>query len=73
MNVDAEMAAVLQSSRFAEKFLIRAGGANAAGLQGCCSKGVKVGRGQLRGWVKELGHGCPKPSELLWCIRRAVA
>nr|XP_030132188.3 arsenite methyltransferase isoform X1 [Taeniopygia guttata] len=41
VNVDAEMAAILQSSRFAEKFLIRAGGANAAGLQGCCSKGVK--------------------------------
>ncbi|XP_030132188.4 arsenite methyltransferase isoform X2 [Taeniopygia guttata] len=41
VNVDAEMAAILQNSRFAEKFLIRAGGANAAGLQGCCSKGVK--------------------------------
>ncbi|NXA01936.1 AS3MT methyltransferase, partial [Nesospiza acunhae] len=36
MNVDAEMAAILQSSRFAEKFLIRAGGANAAAPQGCC-------------------------------------
>ncbi|XP_053804866.1 arsenite methyltransferase isoform X2 [Vidua chalybeata] len=41
VNVDAEMAAILQSSRFAEKFLIRAGGANTAALQGCCSKGVK--------------------------------
>ncbi|NXY01913.1 AS3MT methyltransferase, partial [Pteruthius melanotis] len=36
VDVDAEMAAILQSSRFAEKFLIRAGGANAAALQGCC-------------------------------------
>ncbi|NXT12211.1 AS3MT methyltransferase, partial [Prunella fulvescens] len=36
VDVDAEMAAILQSSRFAEKFLIRAGGANAAAPQGCC-------------------------------------
>ncbi|NWV25759.1 AS3MT methyltransferase, partial [Origma solitaria] len=36
VDVDAEMAAILQSSRFAEEFLIRAGGANAAALQGCC-------------------------------------
>lgn len=71
--MDAEMAAILRSSRFAEEFLIRAGGANAAAPQGCCSKGVKVSRGQLRDWVKELGHGCPMPSELLWGIRRAVA
>uniref|UniRef100_A0A8D2MHD6 Arsenite methyltransferase n=1 Tax=Zonotrichia albicollis TaxID=44394 RepID=A0A8D2MHD6_ZONAL len=41
VNVDAEMAAILRSSRFAEKVLIRAGGANAAAPQGCCSKGVK--------------------------------
>ncbi|XP_048167740.1 arsenite methyltransferase isoform X4 [Corvus hawaiiensis] len=41
VDVDAEMAAILQSSRFAEEFLIRAGGANAAALQGCCRKGVK--------------------------------
>ncbi|NWZ80370.1 AS3MT methyltransferase, partial [Poecile atricapillus] len=34
VDVDAEMAAILQSSRFAEKFLIRAG--CAAALQGCC-------------------------------------
>ncbi|NXV69460.1 AS3MT methyltransferase, partial [Molothrus ater] len=36
VNVDAEMAAILQSSRFAEKFLIRPGGAKAAAPQGCC-------------------------------------
>ncbi|NXX29534.1 AS3MT methyltransferase, partial [Nicator chloris] len=36
VDVDAEMAAILQSSRFADEFLIRAGGANAAALQGCC-------------------------------------
>ncbi|NXY55948.1 AS3MT methyltransferase, partial [Callaeas wilsoni] len=36
VDVDAEMAAILQSSRFAKEFLIRAGGANAAALQGCC-------------------------------------
>ncbi|XP_056350480.1 arsenite methyltransferase isoform X2 [Oenanthe melanoleuca] len=41
VDVDAEMAAILQSSRFAEEFLIRAGGANTAALQGCCGKGVK--------------------------------
>ncbi|KAF1504182.1 Arsenite methyltransferase, partial [Megadyptes antipodes antipodes] len=36
VDVDAEMAAILQSSRFAEEFLIRDGGANAATPQGCC-------------------------------------
>ncbi|NWV64135.1 AS3MT methyltransferase, partial [Malurus elegans] len=36
VDVDAEMAAILQSSRFAEEFLIRAGGTNATALQGCC-------------------------------------
>ncbi|NXK58603.1 AS3MT methyltransferase, partial [Sylvietta virens] len=36
VDVDAEMAAILQSSRFADEFLIRAGRANAAALQGCC-------------------------------------
>ncbi|NXW70684.1 AS3MT methyltransferase, partial [Hirundo rustica] len=36
VDVDAEMAAILRSSRFADEFLIRAGGANAAPLQGCC-------------------------------------
>ncbi|KFV44141.1 Arsenite methyltransferase, partial [Tyto alba] len=36
VDVDAEMAAILRSSRFAEKFLIRAGGANTAAPQGCC-------------------------------------
>ncbi|NXU39415.1 AS3MT methyltransferase, partial [Drymodes brunneopygia] len=36
VDVDAEMAAILQSSRFAEEFLIQAGEANAAALQGCC-------------------------------------
>ncbi|NXU17434.1 AS3MT methyltransferase, partial [Pardalotus punctatus] len=36
VDVDAEMAAILQTSRFAEEFLIRAGEANAAALQGCC-------------------------------------
>ncbi|XP_018766189.1 arsenite methyltransferase [Serinus canaria] len=41
VDVDAEMAAILRSSRFADKFLIRAGGANAAAPQGCCGKGVK--------------------------------
>ncbi|XP_053927880.1 arsenite methyltransferase isoform X2 [Cuculus canorus] len=41
VDVDAEMAAILQSSRFAEEFLIRAGGAKAAALQGCCRKAVK--------------------------------
>lgn len=73
MDVDAEMAAILQSSRFADEFLIRAGGANAAAVQGCCCKGVKVSRGQFCGWIKELGHGCPTPSGWLWGIRRAVA
>ncbi|NXF33696.1 AS3MT methyltransferase, partial [Nyctibius bracteatus] len=36
VDVDAEMAAILRSSRFAEEFLIRAGGTNAAAPQGCC-------------------------------------
>ncbi|NXK96935.1 AS3MT methyltransferase, partial [Formicarius rufipectus] len=36
VDVDAEMAAILRSSRFAEKFLIRADGANAAASQGSC-------------------------------------
>ncbi|NXL01020.1 AS3MT methyltransferase, partial [Mesembrinibis cayennensis] len=36
VDVDAEMAAILRSSRFAEEFLIRAVGANAAAPQGCC-------------------------------------
>ncbi|NXY50942.1 AS3MT methyltransferase, partial [Ceuthmochares aereus] len=36
VDVDAEMAAILQSSRFAEEFLIRAGRAQAAAPQGCC-------------------------------------
>ncbi|KAF1557352.1 Arsenite methyltransferase, partial [Eudyptula albosignata] len=36
VDVDAEMAAILQSSRFAEEFLIRDSGANAATPQGCC-------------------------------------
>lgn len=43
MDVDAETAAVLRSSRFAEEFLIRAGGAAAAAPQGCCGGRVKVG------------------------------
>lgn len=71
--MDAEMAAILQSSRFADEFLIRPGGANAAALQGCSCKGVKVSKGQLCGWIEELGHGCPMASEWLWGIRRAVA
>ncbi|XP_029886949.1 arsenite methyltransferase isoform X3 [Aquila chrysaetos chrysaetos] len=41
VDVDAEMAAILGSSRFADKFLIQAGRANAAAPQGCCFKGVK--------------------------------
>ncbi|NXO04161.1 AS3MT methyltransferase, partial [Rhinopomastus cyanomelas] len=36
VDVDAEMAAILRSSRFAEKFLFQAGEASAATLQGCC-------------------------------------
>ncbi|NWX40376.1 AS3MT methyltransferase, partial [Steatornis caripensis] len=36
VDVDAEMAAILRSSRFAEEFLIRDGGASAAVLQGSC-------------------------------------
>ncbi|NXT27111.1 AS3MT methyltransferase, partial [Syrrhaptes paradoxus] len=36
VDVDAEMAAILRSSRFAEEFLIRASGANTASPQGCC-------------------------------------
>ncbi|XP_051656461.1 arsenite methyltransferase isoform X4 [Manacus candei] len=40
VDVDAEMAAILQSSRFAEEFLIRAG-ASATAAQGNCCKGAK--------------------------------
>ncbi|XP_064519266.1 arsenite methyltransferase isoform X2 [Pseudopipra pipra] len=40
VDVDAEMAAILQSSRFAEQFLIRAG-ASATAAQGNCCKGAK--------------------------------
>ncbi|KFP74815.1 Arsenite methyltransferase, partial [Apaloderma vittatum] len=36
VDVDAEMAAILRNSRFAKKFLIRAGEADAAAPQGCC-------------------------------------
>ncbi|NXL85524.1 AS3MT methyltransferase, partial [Alectura lathami] len=36
VDVDAEMAAILRSSRFADKFLIQAGGADTAATQGCC-------------------------------------
>ncbi|NXJ47579.1 AS3MT methyltransferase, partial [Spizaetus tyrannus] len=36
VDVDAEMAVILRSSRFADKFLIQAGRANAAAPQGCC-------------------------------------
>ncbi|NXR01785.1 AS3MT methyltransferase, partial [Sagittarius serpentarius] len=36
VDVDADMASILRSSRFAEEFLIQAGGANAAAPQGCC-------------------------------------
>ncbi|NXY79513.1 AS3MT methyltransferase, partial [Glareola pratincola] len=36
VDVDAEMAAILRSSRFAEEFLIRDSGANTAAPQGCC-------------------------------------
>ncbi|NWW71032.1 AS3MT methyltransferase, partial [Climacteris rufus] len=35
-DVDAEMAVILQSSRFAKEFLIQAGGARDTALQGCC-------------------------------------
>lgn len=48
MAVDAEMAAILRSSRFAEKFLIQPG----AALQGCSCKEVKVGSRQLHSWVQ---------------------
>lgn len=41
VDVDAEMAAILQSSRFAEKFLIRAGGTDGAAPQGCCCGKMK--------------------------------
>ncbi|XP_040463462.1 arsenite methyltransferase isoform X2 [Falco naumanni] len=43
VDVDAEMAAILRSSRFAEEFLIRPGGAyaGAGAPQGSCCKGVK--------------------------------
>lgn len=73
MDVDAEMAAILQSSRFAEEFLIRDSGANAATPQGCCHKQVKTGIRQLHGWVQGWGYGCPMPSELPWGIRGAMA
>ncbi|POI21606.1 hypothetical protein CIB84_014647 [Bambusicola thoracicus] len=43
VDVDAEMAAILQSSRFAEKFLIRAAGTDGAAPQGCCRGKMKVG------------------------------
>ncbi|NWR66813.1 AS3MT methyltransferase, partial [Bucorvus abyssinicus] len=36
VDVDAEMAAILRSSRFAEEFLFQADKANAVALQGCC-------------------------------------
>ncbi|KAM6264797.1 arsenite methyltransferase [Spheniscus humboldti] len=42
VDVDAEMAAILQSSRFAEEFLIRDSGANAATPRGCCHKQEKI-------------------------------
>ncbi|XP_054238321.1 arsenite methyltransferase [Indicator indicator] len=38
VDVDAEMAMILQSSRFAKEFLVQA---NTTALQGCCCKGVK--------------------------------
>ncbi|XP_030309037.1 arsenite methyltransferase isoform X1 [Calypte anna] len=41
VDVDAEMAAILQTSRFSKEFLIRTSGPNAAAHQGCCHKGVK--------------------------------
>ncbi|KAM6306135.1 arsenite methyltransferase [Aegotheles albertisi] len=41
VDVDAEMAAILRSSRFADEFLIRASKADAAAPQGCDCKGVK--------------------------------
>ncbi|XP_021253762.1 arsenite methyltransferase isoform X2 [Numida meleagris] len=41
VDVDAEMAAILRSSRFAEEFLIRAGGNDAAAPQGCCPGKMK--------------------------------
>ncbi|OXB58273.1 hypothetical protein ASZ78_010467 [Callipepla squamata] len=43
VDVDAEMAAILRSSRFAEKFMIRSGGTSAAAPQGCCQGKMKVG------------------------------
>lgn len=54
MDVDAETAAVLRSSRFAEEFLIRAAGADAAAPQGCCGRRVKVGSSSP---VLDLGLG----------------
>ncbi|NXC44671.1 AS3MT methyltransferase, partial [Penelope pileata] len=36
VDVDAETAAILQSSRFAEMFLIQAGGVDTAAAQSCC-------------------------------------
>ncbi|XP_015722724.1 arsenite methyltransferase isoform X2 [Coturnix japonica] len=41
VDVDAEMAAILRSSRFAEMFLIRAGGSDGAAPRGCCHGKVK--------------------------------
>lgn len=64
MDVDAEMAAILRSSRFAEEFLIQAGGANTAAPQGCCRKGMKVGSRQLHCWVQGWRCGCPVPSKV---------
>lgn len=43
VDVDAEMAAILQSSRFADKFLIQGGGTDVAAPQGCCPGKMKVG------------------------------
>ncbi|OXB82395.1 UNVERIFIED_CONTAM: hypothetical protein H355_009320 [Colinus virginianus] len=43
VDVDAEMATILRSSRFAEKFMIRSGGTSAAAPQGCCQGKMKVG------------------------------
>lgn len=71
MDVDAEMAAILQSSRFAKEFLIQAGKANTTTPQGCCGKRVKVGSRQLQSWIQGWGHGCPVASGFHWGIRRA--
>nr|XP_009940566.1 PREDICTED: arsenite methyltransferase [Opisthocomus hoazin] len=58
VDVDAEMAAILQRSRFAEEFLIRAGGGNAAAPQGCCRKGVKV---RVFRWTLSRGKALSPP------------